>query len=106
MEPFTFSASAFGRAADFLASAPADRAVLIVDEIGPLALENGGGFLPALERAAADPVMRALALSVRTALAERLAARFGPPDTRAVRLDGITEEAAAALIAELLTPPR
>lgn len=56
------------------------RGLVIVDEIGPLELLRGGGFLPFLEHAAGNPAGASLLLTVRPSLAEELARRFAGGD--------------------------
>lgn len=97
----------------------ARRGILIVDEIGPLELELGGGFAPFLEEvsallgsaplAGAPPAGAegshappAILFTVRPSLAGSLAARFAPRTVRILALDGANRDAMPELVASLV----
>jgi nucleoside-triphosphatase THEP1 len=85
---FTFSAAGFERAnAACLAflgrSDPGPAGLFILDEVGPLELDYGEGFRPALDGLAGGPVRPAL-ITVRPELAGRLSALFSGWPSRVV----------------------
>lgn len=99
MVPFIFSSEAFSDAAAFLAGDPALPAAVAVDEIGPLELEDGGGFRPALDAWRRGAVSRLLIATVRPSLVRTLAELLDPADCRIVAVDGVPALAAAGTIA-------
>jgi nucleoside-triphosphatase len=80
--------------------------LLVVDEIGPLELERGGGLAPVLEPLAAGRAPRALVV-VRAWLLDALQARLSGIPVATFTVDGATREQVPQRITDWLfgTPP-
>lgn len=89
---YTFDPAIIAWANGILAAAVATQPdLLVIDEIGPLELERGGGLAPALEPLVAGCVPRALVV-VRTRLLDTLRARLPSIQIAAFTVDVETRE--------------
>ena len=99
---YNFCPDAIAWANEVLAEAAAARPdLLVVDEIGPLELERGGGLAPVLELLATGRARRALVV-VRTWLLDALRARLPGVQTATFTVDVETQESVPEQVVDWL----
>ena len=100
---YTFDPQALRWAvARLTAAVDAGPALLIVDEIGPLELTHGGGFVDVLDPLAAPQRVPHGLVIVRAACVATLEARLDRPDARRFWIDRANRDAMPARIAKAL----
>jgi nucleoside-triphosphatase len=109
MGRYAFDPAVLAWANEVLAKAVAARPeLLVVDEVGPLELERGGGLAPVLEPLAAGRVPHALVV-VRAWLLDALRTRLSDVPAKAFTVNGATREQVPQRITDWLfetsTPP-
>jgi nucleoside-triphosphatase THEP1 len=98
--PFRFEAAGFAFARRTVERV-APGAVLVLDELGPVEL-RGGGHMPAVRRALAQPGIAAVLATVRPALIPAFLAQLAAPSAVIVNVEGAPDPPAALL--EALAP--
>lgn len=93
--PFRFERAGFAFARAALERA-GPRAILVIDELGPVEL-RGGGHMPAVRRALERPAVAGVLVTVRPALIPAFLAQLAVPSAVIVNVEGLADPTAALL---------